>query len=191
MTVPADAAGVAFTADPATADTERIVVEAVSGLGTGLVDGTVEAQRYVFARADMAVLDEHHPGDIRVLELDAAVDVASLALRCEEFFGTPQDIAGLAIFLVWSSYVGWLTSSLSTSLLWPSPKYFMNVSLTLTYWLTPSWASMVLPVVQESSMGSIRGASVTEGCVVPLEVRNQANFLRFITPSTRSLTTSK
>ena len=37
----------------------------------------------------------------------------------------------------------------------------MNVSLTLTYWFTPSCALMVEPVVQERRVGSIKGASVT------------------------------
>ena len=52
----------------------------------------------------------------------------------------------------------------------------MNSSVTLTYTPTPSYTSIVDPVVQLSSVGSMRGASVTDGCNVPKEVMNQATF---------------
>ena len=51
----------------------------------------------------------------------------------------------------------------------PVFKKSRNSSDTLTYWLTPSLTSIVEPVVQLRSMGSMRGASVTEGCVVPTD----------------------
>ncbi len=45
--VAANHAGVVFTADPLTGATDRFVVECVSGLGKGLVQGTVQPERMV------------------------------------------------------------------------------------------------------------------------------------------------
>jgi pyruvate,water dikinase len=45
--VEAERAGVVFTADPLTGATDRFVVECVSGLGEGLVQGTVQPERFV------------------------------------------------------------------------------------------------------------------------------------------------
>ncbi len=53
-----DAAGVAFTADPVTGSRERVVVEAVTGLGEGLVSGTRPAHRWVFERDGLALVEE-------------------------------------------------------------------------------------------------------------------------------------
>jgi pyruvate,water dikinase len=48
--VPADAAGVCFTADPVSGSRDRIVLEAVSGLGDKLVSGHVTPDRFVLDR---------------------------------------------------------------------------------------------------------------------------------------------
>ncbi|WP_019633413.1 phosphoenolpyruvate synthase [Actinomadura atramentaria] len=54
--VPADASGVAFTADPVTGRADEYLVSAVYGLGEGLVSGAVDADTLVLAAADGAVL---------------------------------------------------------------------------------------------------------------------------------------
>jgi pyruvate,water dikinase len=48
--VAADHAGVVFTADPLTGTTDRFVVECVSGLGEGLVQGTVQPERVMIEK---------------------------------------------------------------------------------------------------------------------------------------------
>jgi pyruvate,water dikinase len=45
--VPAEAAGVMFTADPVTGDTTRLIIEATAGLGEALVSGRVSPQHVV------------------------------------------------------------------------------------------------------------------------------------------------
>jgi len=89
--VPAVSAGVAFSVDPTTGDGERVVVEAVAGLGEALVSGVAEAERIVLSRSSLEVVEEHRPGE-PVLSVEQAREVAKAALKAEEAFGGPQDI---------------------------------------------------------------------------------------------------
>jgi len=55
--VAADRAGVVFTADPATGDTSRVVVEAAFGLGEVVVSGAVQPDTYVLDKASGALIE--------------------------------------------------------------------------------------------------------------------------------------
>ncbi len=106
--------GVMFTADPATGDPGRIVIEGASGLGESVVSGQVTPDRYVVAKSDLAILsrDVHRKelaiepaagGGTATRELDAeeggrpVLDDAQVALvadlgrRVEQHYGEPQD----------------------------------------------------------------------------------------------------
>lgn len=89
--VPAEAAGVAFSIDPLTGDTNRVVVEAVAGLGEQLVSGQIEADRMVLARNSLEVLESHFAGT-PVLTEELAREAGRAVLAAEEAFGSPQDI---------------------------------------------------------------------------------------------------
>ncbi|WP_194828822.1 PEP/pyruvate-binding domain-containing protein [Nocardia sp. XZ_19_231] len=88
--VDARAAGVVFTADPATGRRDLMVIDAVAGLGEALVDGT--------ASSDHLVLDSH--GDTAVCEVGAApvlspteiAEIRSDALRAARHWGRPMDL---------------------------------------------------------------------------------------------------
>ncbi|HWO65034.1 MAG TPA: phosphoenolpyruvate synthase [Umezawaea sp.] len=113
--VDSERSGVAFTADPSTGNRDRIVVEGAFGLGEVVVSGAVEPDTYVLAKtgprllearvghqthkivrgpdgADLRVDLDEHTGAERVLTDDEAIDLARLALRVEEHYGTPQDL---------------------------------------------------------------------------------------------------
>ncbi len=93
LMVPARIAGVAFTADPATGDRERVIVEAVEGLGEGLVSGRKAADMLVVSRSRGTVLERREGALARNRALEALVpDLLSLCVRIEERFGTPQDV---------------------------------------------------------------------------------------------------
>lgn len=104
--------GVAFSVSPA--DETVLAIEAVHGLNEGLVDGTVEPDRWSFDRSSGALL-EHRAGERRGQTLAAAAgtalaalpegvagrpplsdgeakSVASLVQRIEKIFGAPQDV---------------------------------------------------------------------------------------------------
>ena len=107
--------GVMFTADPSTADSTRIVIEAALGLGEVVVGGAVEPDTYVLDKAgprlvsvrvghqDIAVVRGPDGGDMRieldderadqrVLTDDEIVDLARTGLAIDAHYGEPQDI---------------------------------------------------------------------------------------------------
>jgi pyruvate,water dikinase len=113
--VDADRAGVLFTADPASGDRGRIVIEAARGLGEVVVSGQVEPDTYVVDKEGPRLLQAHvgrqgHQvvrgpdgrnvtvaldpalAGSRVLD-DAEVErLARLGRQVEQHYGTPQDI---------------------------------------------------------------------------------------------------
>lgn len=114
--VQARAAGVAFTLDPVTGDRSKVVIEAVWGLGEGVVSGDVTPDRFRIDKITLEILArdvadkpfEHRldagSGMVRLLEVDgerrqaACLDddhvtaVATEAKRIERQRRAPQDI---------------------------------------------------------------------------------------------------
>jgi pyruvate, water dikinase len=107
--------GVAFTADPSTGDRTRIVIEGAFGLGEVVVSGAVEPDTYLVAKDgprllhartghqthkivrgpdghDLRIDLDSQTGASRVLTDDEAIELARLALRVEEHYGSPQDM---------------------------------------------------------------------------------------------------
>ncbi|MGY3567372.1 PEP/pyruvate-binding domain-containing protein [Sinomonas sp. RB5] len=97
--VPAEAAGVLFTANPLTGRRDELVVDAAPGLGEAVVSGEVTPERLVLGR-DGAVRSvvPRSEGAPRVLSDTAASQLAALAVRAERHFSglageeAPQDI---------------------------------------------------------------------------------------------------
>ncbi|HEV8191737.1 MAG TPA: PEP/pyruvate-binding domain-containing protein, partial [Ktedonobacterales bacterium] len=86
--VSADAAGVAFTANPLTGERTETVISGVRGLGERLVSGHGAADEWV-VRGDQATCRRAAEG---ALDAGQALAVAQLARRIADTFGTPQDI---------------------------------------------------------------------------------------------------
>jgi len=88
--VDARAAGVVFTADPATGRRDLLVVDAVAGLGESLVDGSAVSDHLVLtADGDVAVRDV---GAIPVLTEDEVARIRTGALRAATHWGRPLDL---------------------------------------------------------------------------------------------------
>jgi pyruvate,water dikinase len=85
--IAADVAGVAFTADPVSGQ-RQMIIEAVEGLGEGLVSGAADPERWTVAEDDVV----EAPTTPTVLEADSAQAIAGLARRVEAYLGGPQDI---------------------------------------------------------------------------------------------------
>lgn len=68
--IPATSSGVVFTADPATGDPSRIVVESCYGLGEAIVAGKVKPDRFTLARQGLVVTDS----DIRPKPVHLVLD---------------------------------------------------------------------------------------------------------------------
>lgn len=85
--VDAEAAGVAFTANPVTGDVETLV-SAVRGIGERLVSGEATPDEWVIRGAEAVSVAEPEGA----IDAEHAARVADLARRVEEAFGEPQDI---------------------------------------------------------------------------------------------------
>ncbi len=108
------ASGVIFTADPATGDRDRIVVEAAFGQGEVVVGGRVEPDTYVVSKSgpavrsvrigvkshkivsgpdgDLEVALDPLEGAARVLTDGQILELAALAIRVEQHYREPQDM---------------------------------------------------------------------------------------------------
>lgn len=88
--VDAEKAGVAFSIHPVTRRKDRMLIEAVYGLGEQVVSGEVTPDHYVVDRRGREKKsDTPHGG---VLEADELAKLAALAVNLEEHYGMPQDI---------------------------------------------------------------------------------------------------
>ncbi|HEY5881773.1 MAG TPA: PEP/pyruvate-binding domain-containing protein [Nakamurella sp.] len=86
--VQAQAAGVAFTADPVTGDRDTALVSAVRGLGDRLAAGAVSPDEWVI-RGEKATC---RAAPDAAIDATVAADVAALARRIEARLGGPQDV---------------------------------------------------------------------------------------------------
>ncbi|MEW5983131.1 MAG: PEP/pyruvate-binding domain-containing protein [Acidobacteriota bacterium] len=100
--VPADASGVLFTVDPVAQRSDRIVIEAVSGLGEDLVSGRTRDAVYRVDRARLELVDQE--GMVELLPAGQMAKLCRLSLEVERHFGCPQDIefalSGETVFLL-------------------------------------------------------------------------------------------
>ncbi len=83
--VPAEHAGVAFTADPITGERDIVRIAATAGLGEALVQGEVVG-------SDVTVRGDRVEGDLAGLPVENALAVAKMARDIEALYGQPQDI---------------------------------------------------------------------------------------------------
>jgi phosphohistidine swiveling domain-containing protein len=161
--VAADAAGVAFTANPLTGDRDQVVITAVCGLGERLVSGQ--------ATGDQWIVRDQHARCTRATEqaitADQARQIATLARRVHAHFATPQDLEW-AITNDPSGTEGglWLLqarpmTALPDPVTWtpPAPGYWMR-NLRLGEWLpepmTPLFADWLLERLDHGELQATR-----------------------------------
>jgi pyruvate,water dikinase len=93
--VPADAAGVLFTANPVNGRRDEMVINAAAGLGDAVVSGTVTPDTYVVRGARVVERVMAHPevGGPQSVSDEEAVALATLGQRVQDLYaGVPQDI---------------------------------------------------------------------------------------------------
>jgi rifampicin phosphotransferase len=86
--VPADAAGVAFTANPLTGDRDEVVITAVPGLGERLVAGQATGDQWIVRDGQARRTRATEPA----ITADQARQIATLARRVHAHLGSPQDL---------------------------------------------------------------------------------------------------
>jgi len=104
--VPADAAGVLFTVDPVGGGANRMVIEAVAGLGDRLVSGQANPECLDLEKPSLRLRNRQSPYAAPCLSDAMARKLGALALEIERLFGQPQDIewavCGDRVFLLQS-----------------------------------------------------------------------------------------
>jgi pyruvate,water dikinase len=98
--VPADVAGVAFSANPVNGDRSEAVVSAVRGLGERLVSGEASPDEWLVKDGSATRLSAPE----NAITAEQAKEIAAMARKAQAHFGTPQDtewaIAKGRIFLL-------------------------------------------------------------------------------------------
>ena len=105
--VNAKAAGVMFTADPSTADTSKVLIEGVWGLGESVVSGSVTPDLWTVDVPRLEIIERklspnHSPagsvgndacdGQKGCLTDEEVIELAKTGKSIEKYFGSPQDI---------------------------------------------------------------------------------------------------
>src|SRR5690242_12106113 len=112
--VPADAAGILFTANPMTGSRDQVMINAAWGLGEAIVGGQVTPDTVVVNKADGTIAmqqitekdvmtvrtaegthEEPAPADQRnkaVLDASQAAELARIGVQIEKLYGQPMDI---------------------------------------------------------------------------------------------------
>jgi pyruvate,water dikinase len=114
LLVPAEAAGILFTADPISGSQDQAVISAAWGLGEAIVGGMVTPDSYIVSKATAKVIrrdiadkqvmttrfeggarPEPVPDDLRrapTLDDASAAELVRLGVRIEQLYGRPMDI---------------------------------------------------------------------------------------------------
>ena len=90
--VPAEVAGVAFTANPVTGARTEIVIDAGLGLGEAVVSGAVTADHLVVDRQAGGEPPDLSGPALTRLGRSGVANLVAVARRIEDHFGRPQDI---------------------------------------------------------------------------------------------------
>lgn len=107
--VSAHCAGVAFTADPISGDSTRMVIHAAPGLGTAVVAGAVQPEQHVLSKApEKRVLQRRlwQSGQQPLLTSAHISVLGELLQRIEVLRGSPQDVEW-----VWDGRQYWIVQS--------------------------------------------------------------------------------
>jgi pyruvate,water dikinase len=146
--IPADAAGVAFTANPMTGARGETLVSAVRGLAERLVSGRSSADEWVVA--DGQAVCRRAPEE--AIDAAQALSIAALARRVEAHFGTPQDIE-------WAIFQGEISilqarpmTALPEEVEWQAPPGGWVRNYRIGEWLgdpvTPLFETWLLPRIE-------------------------------------------
>lgn len=120
--IPAESAGVAFSADPVSGRRGIAVVAAVRGLGESLVSGEATGDSFHVDRSDRIVQRKASDPDGACLTDTQVLAVASMARKAARHFGRPQDIewsfAGGELFLLQSRPITSITDQADPDGIW-------------------------------------------------------------------------
>jgi phosphohistidine swiveling domain-containing protein len=152
--VAADAAGVAFSANPVNGRRDETVVSAVRGLGERLVSGQASPDEWVVNGQAAVRLSAPE----NAINEDQAHAIAGLARRAEAHFGSPQDIewaiAGGQLFVLQSRPITALPEPTPTPIPVPAnppPGFWERDTSHVAEPFSPMFRSAVLPAHERAT----------------------------------------
>ena len=123
--VAADAAAIAFSADPVAGDRDVVVVDACLGNGEAIASGSVTPDSYAVRKAGLAIVKRTVAGERPALSDDQVREVAELAIALEAERGGPVDVecafASGSLFLLQARPITALASPIDFSVDWEDP----------------------------------------------------------------------
>ena len=162
LMVAAEAAGVAFSANPVTGDRGEVVINAVLGLGDRLVAGEVDGEQWSVRSEEAVRVD----GAIRALSPDQALVVAELVRDVDAHFGAPQDIE----WAIADGKVHLLQARPVTAL--PRPQLEIPVKIPGGYWEREAshaprpWSPFTSSLTYEARNGALRQIMADFGLLI-------------------------
>ncbi|HEX6305866.1 MAG TPA: PEP/pyruvate-binding domain-containing protein, partial [Anaerolineales bacterium] len=161
--VPADAAGVAFTANPVNGRRDETVVSAVRGLGERLVSGEASPDEWIVSGSNA----------IRTSAPEKAIDesqvhaIAEMARRAEAHFGSPQDVewalADGKLYMLQARPITALAEPAPTPIpiaVEPPPGFWERDSSHVAEPLSPMFRSAVLPAHERATYALSKALSL-------------------------------
>lgn len=142
--------GIVFTANPITGKQNEIIVHAVSGLGEGLVSGTKNPNEWVVSNGNTQCLNSTLE---KVISEQKVLELAELAERIAQQFGSPQDIE-------WSMDEEQIYILQARPMIFLTEAYTTEEEIPAGYWereishyplpLAPLNESIFLPIINQS-----------------------------------------
>ncbi|MGO1385961.1 MAG: PEP/pyruvate-binding domain-containing protein [Arachnia sp.] len=159
--VPADMAGVMFTANPVTGARNQVVIDAAAGLGEAVVSGDVIPEHFVVDAKD-GIIDSSNgegatTGVSAIVGDDQLWELATVGRRIAEHFGHPQDVE----WALHSGHVSILQSRAMTALP-PAPITMTRLQRALGSIILELIPRRPLPMELTSWIVPIAGAHLSE-----------------------------
>jgi pyruvate,water dikinase len=171
--VKADAAGVAFSANPVNGDREELVINSVQGLGERLVSGQATPDEWI-VRGHEAIMKNSHENSLTASQ---AVTVADLARRAEAHFGSPQDVEWAfengELYMLQSRPITALPEPIIKMVpvpVDPLPGFWERELAHCPYPLSPLFRSIVLPNHERALTDSMDTYSILIGGILFREI---------------------
>ncbi|WP_067510098.1 PEP/pyruvate-binding domain-containing protein [Actinoplanes sp. TFC3] len=155
--VAADAAGVAFSCNPVTGDSDEVLISAVVGLGERLMAGEQTADEWLVRDGKAEITAAAAPGEPAAIDAAQALEVAELAVRTAEHYGKPQDIewayAGGELFLLQARPITTLSAVVREQIEIPieEPEQFSTRDRNAVRPWTRLQTSLFLPVFSDAA----------------------------------------
>ena len=153
--VPADAAGVAFSANPVTSDPDEVLISAVNGIAEKLMSGERTADEWQIRGGRATLMASASDDGPAAVDAEQVTTIAELARAVAAHYGTPQDIewayAGGELFLLQARPITTLAAVEQIPIPIEQPEYFSVRDVNAVRPWTRLQTTLFLPVFSDAA----------------------------------------